>query len=469
MRVLIILTLLFIFPANSNAQNGWKHGRLQVSANGHYLQYQDGTPFFWLGDTGWELFHRLKMQEINDYLTNRSKKGFNVIQAAVLAEFDGLRKPDRYGDTPLKDLDPNQPDEKYFKRIDTVVKMALQKNIFMALLPTWGDKVTKLWGEGPVIFNETNAYTYGLWIGTRYKDFPNIIWVLGGDRPAVKDTSDWRPIWRAMAKGIKEGTAGKAIFTYHPSGGDYSTSQFLAGEQWLDINMMQSGHGGGHDVAVWNLVERDRNIAPAKPTLDGEPNYEDHPVNPWPKWDPATGYYNDYDVRKQTYRSVFAGACGVTYGHHSVWQFYSPREEVINHAKMYWTEAVNRPGAFQVGYLRRLIESRPMQDRIPDPSIIVTGQVEKGGHIEAFHAADGSYGMIYLPIGKSIVVNAGFIKNSKAIVWWFNPKNGEAQKAGTFKIKTAMKFTAPTRGTGNDWVLVLDNPSFHFGVPGKFK
>jgi hypothetical protein len=69
-----------------------KHGRLQVTADGRNIQYADGTPFFWLADTGWELFHRLKLEEIDRYLDNRSSKGFDIIQAVVLAEFNGLKK-----------------------------------------------------------------------------------------------------------------------------------------------------------------------------------------------------------------------------------------------------------------------------------------------------------------------------------------------------------------------------------------
>jgi hypothetical protein len=173
--------------------------------------------------------------------------------------------------------------------------------------------------------------------------------------------------------------------------------------------MIQGGHGSGHDVAIWKLIERDRNIQPSKPTLDDEPNYEDHPVNPWPSWNPANGYYDDYDVRKQTYRSVFAGACGVTYGHHSVWQFLSPRHEPINHPEiMNWQEAIDRPGANQVGYLRRLIESRNAIDRIPDSTIIREGQGPNAEHMEAFRGADNSYAMVYLPVGKYITVNPSF-------------------------------------------------------------
>ncbi len=450
-KMLLLFSLFASFTLC--AQQQWQHGRVKVTADGHYLQYEDGKPFFWLGDTGWELFHRLKLEEINNYLDNRANKGFTVIQAVILAEFEGLTKPNQYGEVPLINNDPTQPNEKYFKLVDTVMKMAMQKGLFMGLLPTWGDKVTQMWGAGPAVFNEANAYTYGLFLGKRYKDYPNIIWIMGGDRPAKNDKNDWLPIWRAMVKGIKEGTG----------------SLFLQGENWLDINMMQSGHGGGHDVTVWDMITKDRNMQPAKPTLDGEPNYEDHPVNPWPKWDPATGYYDDYDVRKQCYRSVFAGACGVTYGHHSVWQFYSSREEVVNHAKMYWTEAIDRPGAYQVGYLRRLMQSRPMLDRVPDSTLILSGQGLKGEHIEAFRDGKGSYGMVYMPVGKTITVNTSFIKGKNIMVWWFRPKDAAIQNPGIIKNIGAQNFTSPEIGTGNDWVLVLDDASAYYPSPGVSK
>ena len=106
----------FIFFAclsgNLAAQTLFKHGRLEATKNGHYLQFTDGTPFFWLGDTGWELFHRLNLAEIKEYLDNRAAKGFTVIQAVALAEFDGLRTPNQYGELPLNNLDPTKPNEK---------------------------------------------------------------------------------------------------------------------------------------------------------------------------------------------------------------------------------------------------------------------------------------------------------------------------------------------------------------------
>ena len=44
----------------------------------------------------------------------------------------------------------------------------------------------------------------------------------------------------------------------------------------------------------------------------------------------------------------------------------------------YWNDAINRPGATQVGYLRRLMESRPLNSRVPDQELIAAGQGEKG-------------------------------------------------------------------------------------------
>jgi hypothetical protein len=461
--ILIVLTC-FAFHEAKSRTSALK--QLQTAPSGHYLTNSSGHPFFWLGDTAWELFHRLKMDEINTYFENRQSKGFNVIQACILAEMNGLKTPNRYGDVPFIDLNPAKPNEKYFQFVDSVVQLALTKKLYMGLLPAWGDKVTLFWGTGPVVFNPENAYVYGRWLGNRYAKYPNIIWILGGDRPAIKEDSDWRPVWRAMAKGILEGTKGRALITYHPSGGENSSSQYIHSESWLNINMIQSGHGAGHDVAIWKLIDRDRKLIPTKPVLDAEPNYEDHPVNPWPKWNPENGYFRDYDVRKQCYRSVFAGACGVTYGHHSIWQFWSPREDRINHADRYWTEALDRPGAFQVGYLRSLIESRTQLTRIPDQTIVVKGQGEKGEYICATRDSLGSYILVYIPTGKAFGIDAHALKSPEVIVTWFNPKNAEYSAATYVKNENFLEFSTPTLGVGNDWVLILE-PSVKIRKKGK--
>ena len=161
-------------------------GDLKVSPNHRFLMHADGSPFFYLGDTAWELFHRLNRDETLLYLDNRAKNGFTVIQAVALAELDGLNTPNAYGEKPLIDNDPRKPNDAYFKHVDWVVKQADERGLYIGLLPTWGDKLVKEWGKGPVVFNESNARAFGLFIGKRFANQPNIIWILGGDRSPEK-------------------------------------------------------------------------------------------------------------------------------------------------------------------------------------------------------------------------------------------------------------------------------------------
>src|SRR6476469_3803244 len=97
---------------------------LKVSDNRRFLVHEDGSPFFYLGDTAWELFHRLTFSEAERYLRDRAAKGFTVIQAVALAELDGLRTPNMNGDLPLINGDPAQPNEAYFAHVDAVVDLA---------------------------------------------------------------------------------------------------------------------------------------------------------------------------------------------------------------------------------------------------------------------------------------------------------------------------------------------------------
>ncbi|HYN88417.1 MAG TPA: DUF4038 domain-containing protein [Ardenticatenaceae bacterium] len=152
--------------------------RIHVGDNRRFLATESGDPFFWLGDTAWELFHRTTIEEAETYLENRRRKGFSVIQAVALAELDGLPAPNTSGHTPLIDLDPTQPNEAYFHYVDAVIDLAAGKGLYIGLLPTWGDKVVALWGVGPVVFDESNAYCYGQWLGARYRERSNILWIL---------------------------------------------------------------------------------------------------------------------------------------------------------------------------------------------------------------------------------------------------------------------------------------------------
>lgn len=475
MKKLLLLLTLFCFNSSFAQEIKWQgtsvdfsHGKLTVSENNRFLVFNDGTPFFYLADTGWELFHRLSKAEAEKYLENRREKGFTVIQAVILAELDGLNTPNMEGEKPLIDNNPAKPNEKYFQHVDWVIKKAAEKGIFIGLLPTWGDKWNKKWGVGPEIFTPENARIYGKYLGERYKNSPNIIWIMGGDRPVENDGQ--RQIVVAMAQGVREGDGGNHLISFHPSGGSGS-AQYFHNEPWLDFNMRQNGHNPNF-TEVYENTFKDYQLSPVKPVFDGEPIYEDHPIefNPDKK-----GHSVTTDVRRPLYWNLFSGAFGHTYGHHSVWQMYAPGKDPINRPLMPWYEAIDQPGAAQMIYGRLLMESRPFLTRIPDNSIVVTSDVPSsvpGAGAYSFVATrdqNGTYAMIYAPVGRKFSVKMDVIKGGDVIAWWFNPRNGEAKQIGKFANTGTQTFNTPTPGESLDWILVLDDKSANFKAPGKIK
>lgn len=456
MRLLILLALVAL--AAPGALPG-----LRVSPNKRFLVTAEGKPFFYLGDTAWELFHRLNREEATRYLEDRARKGYTVIQAVALAELDGLNDPNPYGHTPLIANDPLRPVNEYWQHVDFIVAKANSLGLYIGFLPTWGDKWNTRGGK-PEVFTPQNAAAYGEWLGRRYKD-AGLIWILGGDRPI--ETAAHRDILRAMAAGLRKGDGGAHLMTYHPNGGSGSAEP-LHSEDWLDFNMRQNGHTAEF-TGRYDKTAFDYGRTPVKPVIDAEPIYEDHPVSFRPD---EMGHSIAADVRRPLYWDLFTGAFGHTYGHHSVWQMWTPARAPVNRPLMTWAEALDQPGAAQMQHGRRLIESRPFLTRVPDDSLIVTSRVPSAmpgaGRYRFVATRDetGSYAMIYAPVGRKFTVRLSKITGDKIVAWWFNPRTGAATKIGAFDRASEKEFTPPDPGEMTDWVLVLDDASKNFPPPG---
>jgi hypothetical protein len=447
---------------------------LEVSDNRRFLVTAEGQPFFWLGDTAWELFHRLNREEADRYLTNRAARRFTVIQAVALAELDGLGDSNPYGHRPLLNNDPSTPDVKegpandYWDHVDFIVERAGALGLYIGFLPTWGDKWNIKRGAGPEVFTAANAEAYGLWLGTRYKARSNVIWILGGDRPV--ETDPQREIIRALARGIRAGDGGSHLMTFHPPGGSGSATWFHD-EAWLDFNMRQNGHGAEF-TGRYDQTRVDYDRTPVKPVLDGEPIYEDHPVAFNAK---QLGHSIAADVRRPLYWNLFTGAFGHTYGHHSVWQMWAEGRTPVNNPLMPWIEAIEQPGAAQMQHGRALMESRPFLDRIPAADMLITGRVPTSlpgaGRYQFVATRDraGTYAMIYAPVGRTFRVRTRAIAASTVTAWWFNPRTGQATASGSFANADEREFTPPDGGEMIDWVLVLDDASKNYPAPGRRK
>lgn len=440
--------------------------KLGVSSNGRYLVKSDGSPFFYLADTAWELFHRLNRSEVVTYLDNRAAREYTVIQAVAVAELDGVNTPNAHGDRPFLNNNPATPDTTagadpsnatqydYWDHVDYIVDQAEARGIYTALLPTWGSHVL----NGTI--NASNAQAYGQFLGSRYAN-KAVIWVLGGDRSPV----GYEAVWRAMAKGIAIGVSGaedytKTLMTYHPPGGATSATWFH-NEAWLDFNMQQNGHCSNTDV--WNRLGNDYARTPTKPVMDGEPLYEQHPIcfNA-----PTYGYSDDYEVRKFAYWDVFSGAHGHTYGHHSVWQMHAPNRTGVNGPVNYWYEAINQPGAAQMKFVRRLVEARPFLVRVPDQTVLATSAGSGTNRVQATRGSDSSYAFVYSASGQAFSVDMSKISGGTVRASWYDPRNGASSEIGTFPNTGVRQFSPPSSGYGNDWVLVLDDATKNYPLPG---
>ncbi len=425
---------------------------LRVSENKRFLCLEDGSPFFWLGDTAWELFHRLSREEAERYFQTRARQGFTVSQMVALAEFDGLTQPNYYGRLPLLknragQYDPclwdNAGPNSYWDHVDAVLDLAEKYGVYVAFVATWGDKYYQAHGVGPEIFTPENAREYGRMLGRRYGGRDNILWVMGGDRNLKY--YDHFKVNEALALGIQETEQKRHLITLHPGGGQ-SSSYYFPHEDWLDFHMIQSGHNF-RNLKNYEFIAHDYALASVKPTLDAEHRYEDHPVD----FNPENGYFDAPDVRQAAYWSVFAGGFGVTYGHHSVWRM---NREFSAYYPLTWEEALERPGACQVRHLKDLVLSYPFFERVPCQELLA-GNYPGANYIAATRGE--RYALFYAPNGVDLPVRLGALPGAQVKAGWFCPVTGKKTEIGLFPNQGEKVFAPAHRGRDQDIVLILES------------
>ena len=446
LRLSAIALIATFAPRYAPDAHAWG-GSLEVSNNGRFLVEDDGTPFFWLGDTNWRIY-KLTENEVDDYLDDRKDKKFNVIQGPVLLLSDESdQSTNAYGET---NTDPGDPNEDWFEHIDYIVDAANDRGMYVALVVTWGDN----WNG---FSSNSQAKNFGKWLGERYKNDENVIWIVAGEYLIEGTGSQIVSRWNKLGKGLAQGSDGNNLITAHGSfqQNRQSSSIKLHAKDWLDFNMVHSSQSGDYGVGAdnWKLIKSDWNESPTKPTIDGEANYEN------------LGGWDDFGVRRRAYWSVFAGAFGHTYGAASVWESHDPDTDVSElNASDSWTEALDYPGASDMQHLRRLMESRPMLKRKPAQSMIIGGAGGVPTHVQATRDGEGRYAMIYIPDGNAdVTIDMSQISGNEAKAWWFNPRSGDASSFGTYPTSGERTFTTPG---GADWVLVLDDESEDFSEPG---
>ena len=455
--LLLILSFLAATLHAANVYRPWTHGRLTVSPNHRYLVHADGTPFFWLGNTAWLMPERLNRDEVEYYLNREREQGYNVEQIQVLNAiptfniYGQMANDENFDFSPFTLLTTASgglpaggafPSTlhfslyTYWNHLDYIVDMAAANGIYIAMDCIWGSLIDRM--------SPDKAAKYGQFLAQRYKDKPNIIWMIGGDIMGDKGMASWD----ALARAIRHDDPNH-LMTFHPRGRTTS-AWWYNDREWLDFNMFQSGHrrygqrNGDGDYTIRDNTEEDnwRYVAmswglkeeqipgrevkgPQKPVIDGEPSYEDIPHGlhdfSQPRW-------QDCDVRRYAYWAVFAGCFGHTYGHNSIMQFMRPGVLASFGAEKAWWEAMHDSGYQQMKYLKWLMLALPFTEAQADQSVITSQNGERYDRIVALRGPD--FLLLYNYSGCPMQVDLTKIEGRKKNAWLMNPADGSLQFLG---------------------------------------
>ena len=432
-RILSICLMLGLASVFTYGQKPWDNGKLMVSSNNRYLQFENGRPFFWLGDTGWLVPQHLDRSEVEYYFNKCRRAGYNMVQIQVM---DAVPSYNIYGQQSLPygwDFSKADPEGvySYWDHLDYIVRKAEQNGIYIGMVAIWGSQVQ----AGNI--NAEQAKAYGKFLAERYKNNPNIIWIIGGDIQGNIHPE----VWDALATSIKS-IDNKHLMTFHPRG-RYTSAKWWSKASWMDFHTFQSGHRkygqrmGNKDYPIpdsteednWMYVDSTWAYKPIKPVLDDEPSYEDIPKG---LHDANEARWQDYDVRRYAYWSVFAGSCGHTYGHNAIMQMLKPGYPTgygSDGTVKSWYQALEDPGYNQMQYLNDLMLSFPYFERIPDQSILVGKNGVKYDRLIATRGKD--YMLIYNYNSNVMKIDLRKISGKKKLLWWFNPSDGAISFIGT--------------------------------------
>lgn len=398
---------------------------LKKVATHRCLAAQDGQPFLMHGDAAWSLIVQLKREEALRYLDDRRRRGFNTLLVNLI-EHEVARNAPRnaYGDAPfLSPGDFSQPDEKYFAHADWVLERAGERGFLVLLAPGylgyeggsegWYAEVRKAGTE--------RMRMYGRYLGTRYRDARNVIWVHGGD---------FNPPDRAGMLALEEGiheTDPESLHTFHGARGTAARPFLGEDGKWLDLDTVYTSE---KNVMRSSLAEY---RASRMPFIFIEGQYENAKAN-------------ELVVRSQAYQAMLSGACGQVMGNKPVWSFDAS-----------WEKALDSPGARSMTRLRGLLDQHRWFDFHPAPNgFIVEGE---GAHSERAAAAvssDERRVLVYVPTARTIALDAKQLR-MPIRAQWIDPAGGPAAHAAPASAKGGVAFTTPGKNASGfgDWLLVI--------------
>lgn len=417
--------------------------RLQVSPDGRHLVDAQGQPFLLTGDSAWSLFAQPTLLEAESYLQDRADHGFNLVVANIIEHLFTTNPPLTIdGIAPFTGATFATPNEAYFARADQIIDYAAARGIVLLLGPAYLGYLCTDQGWCQEIQNASLAdmRAWGRFLGQRYQNRDNVIWVIGGDA----DPSPVKDKLRELVAGIRDYDSQVLISAHNHR--ETQAITYWPGENWIQVNNVFAGR-----TALYQYTQACYAVDPPLPFFLIEGFYE-----------------NEFDatqqqIRAQAYWTVLTGGVGAIFGNCPLWHFgYSPDWCSLTN----WQDQLNRPGSDQMTRYRALFESRRWAELVPDvDNLVLTGGAGTPGaedYVLAAAAADGSSIIAYVPTPRALTFDTSSLTGTTVRGWWYDPAVGTATLIGDFPKGTVQVPAGPA----GDQVLVLDDAALGLLSPG---
>jgi hypothetical protein len=446
---------------------------LKASSNSRYLVDQLNNPFLLIGDSPQHLITNLSLEQAAAFMANRQSYGINALWVDLLCIFTeascNQQAQTLDGIEPFlvpEDISTSNP--AYFQRADDMLRIAADHGMVVLLDPIETVSWLKVLRKNGV----SKAFEYGKYLGNRFKDLPNIIWLHGNDLQSWRNTAD-DDLVQAVARGIRSADANHI----HTVELNYETSGSLDDNSWAPLIELDAAYSY---YPTYAQVLTEYNRTNFKPVFMVEANYE------FESLETGSGG-STQNLRRQEYWTMLSGAAGQLYGSRHTWQLEKG-----------WEFKLDTPGAIQLRYMRDLFASRAWFDLIPDQNhVVVTagydrlscivgklaahigkdrtsllaraygrvrkywgvGSVSTNTCATTARTPDGSLVIVYMPLIHGITVDMSKLAGTTTVLW-YDPTSGEYEDAqgSPFTNDGSKEFVPPrpNKSGDPDWVLVLE-------------
>jgi hypothetical protein len=431
--------------------------RLRVAENKRYLEFTDGTPFFWLGDTWWLGLVQRKgwgLPEFKQLAQDRIAKGFTLIQIVAglypdLPPYDprGFNEAGYPWEPEYARINPA-----YFDAADRRIEALVDAGLVPCIVAAWGYHLPSMGIE--------RMKQHWRYLIARWGAYP-VIWCVAGEatmpyylsQQREADAAFQRHGWTEIARYVRTADPYHNPVTIHPAATDRKD---VEDEAVLDIEMFGTGHGDWSSVPYHlDTVTRTYRRTPTLPIVDTEVCYEGHMQSNWQNVQ-----------RFMFWTCLLNGVAGYTYGAGGIWQMntrlqpHGPSPQGWTYENTPWDEAAQLPGARQVGLGKALLAKYPWWCLQPMPDSVEPRWTPDNYFLPYAAGTAGQVRFVYIP-GRIYQASGPLLKDleqgSQYHACYWDPIKGTEYDLGVVVVGPDGTWQAPNVPLIQDWLLILEH------------